>query len=125
MIPQSVRYEKFQGYFLLLIKSTHIALFDSVSLNQNQCYYNIQSEDRKIPSRAHENYRQKQPNCLKRGKTRATKLWLVSVLHLIGGESFATFLNQSVLSKAKPIQSRITFDTQRKIGLKTSENHQW
>ena len=35
MIPQSVRYEKFQGYFLLLIKSTHIALFDSVSLNQN------------------------------------------------------------------------------------------
>ena len=74
MIPQSVRYEKFQGYFILLIKYRHIALFDSVSLNQNQRYYNIQSEDGKIPSKAHKNYRQKQPNCLKRGKTRATKL---------------------------------------------------
>ena len=74
MIPQSVRYEKFRGYSILLIKSTHIALFDSVSLNQNQRYYNIQSEDRKIPSKTHENSRQKQPNYLKRGKTRATKL---------------------------------------------------
>ena len=37
----------------------------------------------------------KQENCLKRGKTQATRSWLVLVLHLIGWESDASFLNQS------------------------------
>ena len=34
---------------------------------------------------------EKQPNCLKREKTRATKSWLVLVLHLIGQESGVSF----------------------------------
>ena len=38
---------------------------------------------------------QKQANCLKCGKTRATKSWLALVLYLIGRESGASFLNQS------------------------------
>ena len=38
---------------------------------------------------------QKQANCLKCGKTRATKSWLGLVLYLIGRESGASFLNQS------------------------------
>ena len=35
------------------------------------------------------------PTCLKRGKTRATKSWLVLVFHLIGWLSVASFLDQS------------------------------
>ena len=37
----------------------------------------------------------KEPNILKRGKTRVTKSWLVLVLNLIGWKSGASFLNQS------------------------------
>ena len=37
----------------------------------------------------------KQPNILKRGKTRATQSWLVLVLNLIGWKSGASFLDQS------------------------------
>ena len=56
--------------------------------------HNSQEEDKKIPLRANENSKQK-PNCLKRGKTRATKSRLVLFLHPIGWESGASFLNQS------------------------------
>ena len=35
------------------------------------------------------------PTCLKRGKTRATKSWLVLVLHLIGWLSVESFLDES------------------------------
>ena len=40
-------------------------------------------------------FKVKTPNCLKRGKTRATPSWLVLVLHLIGWESGASCLDQS------------------------------
>lgn len=50
-------------------------------------------------------------NCRKRGKTHATKSWLVSVLHLIGWKSGASFLDQSERNEAKPMRSRITNDT--------------
>ena len=57
-------------------------------------------------------FKVKTPNCLKRGKTRATPSWLVLVLHLIGWESGASCLDQSqIRSEAKPMQSWMTFDT--------------
>ena len=48
-----------------------------------------------------------------------TKTRLVLVLHLIGRERGASILDQSERSKAKPMQSLITFDTQLKIALIT------
>ena len=44
---------------------------------------------------AKENWKWKQANCLKRGKTRVTKSRLIEVLNLIGWESGASFLDQS------------------------------
>ena len=62
--------------------------------------------------------RTQQPNYLKRGKTLATKSWLVLGLHLIGWESDTSFFGPiTEWSDAKPMQSRITSDTQKKIAL--------
>ena len=41
--------------------------------NQNQSNHNSQSEEGKIPITPNEKSNSKQPNCLKRGKTHATK----------------------------------------------------
>ena len=59
----------------------------------------------------------------KQSKTRATKLWLVLVLHLIGWESGASFLDQSQSKKAK--QSQITFESKLKSVLHTYPNLVW
>ena len=55
----------------------------------------IAKEERKIPLRADDNWEWKHPNTLKRGKRWAAELWLVFILHLIGWESGASFLDQS------------------------------
>ena len=47
------------------------------------------NQKKKILWRAKEKSKWTQPNCLKRGKTRATKSWLVLVLHLIGWKRVA------------------------------------
>ena len=65
---------------------------------QNQINPSSQSEQRFISSLANENSKWtkwKNGNCLKRGKTRATKSRLFSALHLIGWEDGVSFLNQS------------------------------
>ena len=67
--------------------SLYRVLFGWVSLNQNLNW-------RKISFRANENSKSKQGNCLKCGKTRVTKSWFVSVLHLIGWESSVSFLER-------------------------------
>ena len=75
---------------------------------QNQINPSSQSEQRFISSLANENSKStkwKNGNCLKRGKTRATKSRLFSALHLIGGEDGVSFLNQSQ-SKVQYIQSK-------------------
>ena len=54
---------------------------------------------------------------LKRGKTRVTKSRLFLVLYPIGLEGGASFLLTEHSIKAKPMQSRITLDTQLKITL--------
>ena len=59
----------------------------------------------------------KQENCLKRGKTQATRSWLVLVLHLIGWESGASFLNQSQSEYGKIYLIPDYFNTQSKISL--------
>ena len=48
-----------------------------------------------MPWKANGNSEQKQSNCLKRGKTRATKSWSVLVLYPIGWESGTSFPDQS------------------------------
>ena len=59
-----------------------------------------------MPWKANGNSEQKQSNCLKRGKTRATKSWSVLVLYPIGWESGASFPDQSQgEGKAKPVLS--------------------
>ena len=67
--------------------------------------------------RANENSKYKQPNWLLRGKTRATKSWLVLVLHLIGSERGASFFltNHRENKKSIPMQYLIIFDTKFKI----------
>ena len=70
-----------------------------MSLNQNQSYHNGQWKERKYlqePMRTQ--------NHLKRGKTRAPKSCLFSVLHLIGWKCGTSFLNQSH-SKVKQNES--------------------
>lgn len=68
---------------------------------------------RELPFRAHEKSKEKQPNHLKRGKTPATKLWLVLVLYLINQENSTNFLDQSQ-NKVKEYQCNLgllsTFD---------------
>ena len=75
---------------------------------QNQINPSSQSEQRFISSLANENSKStkwKNGNCLKHGKTRATKSRLFSALHLIGWEEGVSFLNQSQ-SKVQYIQSK-------------------
>ena len=60
-----------------------------MSFNHQRHNNNSQWEERKISWRANEN------SNLTRGKTRVTKSWLVLVLHLIGWERGASFLDQS------------------------------
>ena len=58
--------------------------------------FSIESRKTKTKVIAMSNQKEaKQEHCLKRGKTQATRSWLVLVLHLIGWESGASFLNQS------------------------------
>ena len=52
---------------------------------------------------ANENSKWKHPDCLKRGKTRATKSWLVLVWYSIGREGRAFFGPTTERSEAKPI----------------------
>ena len=74
----STRPEKYMGKLELWDSAekvrlliTVIALFDWESWKQNQSNHNSQSEERKIPWRANEkNTKWKQPNCVKRMKTR-------------------------------------------------------
>ena len=61
------------------------------------------SEERKIPFRVNENSKWKRPNCLKRGKTRVIKLWLVLVLLLIGWVECSYPITE--WNTAKPMQS--------------------
>lgn len=72
-------------------------------------------KERKYLKQPMEAQRKKQPNSPKRGKTRATKLRLVSVLHLIGGEwcEFSNPITEQI--KAKTKQLRIILDSQLKI----------
>ena len=75
---------------------------------QNQINPSSQSEQRFISSLANENSKWtkwKNGNCLKRGKTRATKSRLFPALHLIGWEDGVSFLNQSQ-SKVQYLQSK-------------------
>ena len=75
---------------------------------QNQINPSSQSEQRFISSLANENSKWtkwKNGNCLKRGKTRATKSRLFSALHLIGYKDGVSFLNQSQ-NKIQYIQSK-------------------
>ena len=71
------------------------AVFNSVSWNQNRSNYNFQSQQTKTTQWTNENSRQIHVTGAKRGKTHATKSRLVLVLHLIGWEGGASFLNQS------------------------------
>ena len=73
-----------------------------MSSNKIQSNHKGHLEEREIPLRTNENNqtavsagKRQQPNCRKRGKTRATKLWLALVLRLIGRESDASSLDQS------------------------------
>ena len=50
---------------------------------------------KEIPWGANKNSKKEQARRLKRGKTQATKSWMMLVLHLIGWESGAFFLDQS------------------------------
>ena len=68
-----------------------------MSYNHQRHNNNSQWEERKISWRANEN------SNLTRGKTRVTKSWLVLVLHLIGWERGASFLDQS---QSKVTQNR-------------------
>ena len=75
---------------------------------QNQINPSSQSEQRFISSLANENSKWtkwKNGNCLKRGKTRATKSRLFPALHLIGWEDGVSFLNQSQ-NKIQYLQSK-------------------
>ena len=58
-------------------------------------------------------------NSKKRGKTRATKSWLILFLHLIGWESGTSLFSGPITepSKVKTRQSWISFDSQLKIAL--------
>ena len=55
----------------------------------------IKRKEKKIPLIANANFKQKQPNCQKCGKTRATSSRLMLALNLIGWESGTCFLDQS------------------------------
>jgi len=58
---------------------------------------------------------------VKRGKTRANKLWLVLVLCLIGWERGARFFHQSGSTlKQNQSKRKITFDTELKTALKVN-----
>ena len=71
-----------------------------------------------MSQRVHESSNLKKKTCPRRGKRRVTKLRLVILLNLIGGEDGASFLDQSQeRSNVKPIPSRITFDTELNIAL--------
>ena len=70
-------------------------MFSIKCRNQNQSNPSDQSEQGRTLSLANENSKCKHANCLKRGKTRMTKSRLFLVMHLIGGEDGARFLNQS------------------------------
>ena len=63
--------------------------------DQNPSYHSDRSEQKLTSSLANEDSKVNQANCLKRGKTQVTKSRLVLVLHLIGWESGASFLDQS------------------------------
>ena len=77
------------------------AVFDWVSLKQKPKQSQQPIIARTISPRE---LKAKQANYLKRGKTRMTKSWLVLVLHLIGWEVDASFLDQSQ-SEVKQNQS--------------------
>ena len=104
-------------------------------VNQNLGDQIGQSEERKIPLTANENSKENRLNCLKCGKTRDLVYeWFGLLLHLIGRESGASFLDQSQSkvqsrewrkfsgtiteqSTAKIKQSRVTFNTRLKIAI--------
>ena len=65
--------EMVEGHQKLCLVETHWPVFSTFRLRANQNNYNGQSHERKTPLRANENSKQKQENCLKRGKTRATE----------------------------------------------------
>ena len=70
--------------------------FNYVSWNQNQTKAITIANHRKRKQHiSNENLKQVHVTGAKRGKTRVTKSWLVLVLHLIGWQSGARFLNQS------------------------------
>lgn len=54
---------------------------------------------RETPLGAHDNSKQKQANCLRCEKLRVKRSWLLLVLHLIGQEGGASFLDQSQIAK--------------------------
>ena len=64
--------------------------------------------------KSHQNSKLNQPNCIKRGKTRASKSWLLFFASdwLKDWWQFSGPITER--SKAKPVQSQITFDTQLK-----------
>ena len=71
-----------------------------------------------MSQRVHESSNLKKKTCPRRGKRRVTKLRLVILLNLIGGEDGASFLDQSQeRSNVKPMPSWITFDTELNIAL--------
>ena len=94
------------------------AIFDLVSLNQNQGNYSGQSQQTLTSQWTNENSKRIHVTGAKRGKTRAGESRLVLVWLPIGWESSAKFTNQSK-STEKQNQSKreITFDTQLESAL--------
>ena len=73
----------------------------------NQSNHNGPSAKKENTQNSQWELKVKEANRLKRGKTRATKSWLFSVLLPIGWESRANYLGPiTEQSKAKPMQSR-------------------
>lgn len=68
--------------------------------------------------RGKENSKWNQADFLKRGKTRVTKSWIALILHLIGGERGASFLDQSQSNVKQTHAIPVTFDT-----VKTAVTH--
>ena len=98
--------------FTAIIKVNMIINEPKVKAKANN--HNGRQEERKISLRANQNSKLNQPNCLKRGKTRASKSWLLFFASdwLKDWWQFSGPIAER--SKAKPVQSQITFDTQLK-----------
>ena len=77
--------------------------FRWASEGQNQRYCNNQSTKRSTSSKANENSEFKEANCSSAGRARCAAA-MVLILHLIGWEYDASFLNQSQ-NEVKPSQN--------------------